>query len=213
MRSVRKIPGNPWPHDMTITVADRPAQLLELLWLREAYGLHPEGADLPPLLVQTPESAATAVGDQTRAAWESAWPRIWRDVVAHAGSEVDRRLFEHIRETADGSPERASALREIVGPSWGDEFGRDALQDPSHDDWQRQIRDAFDASRRDLLVNSPERRDLDALIPAWRAGLTKIVTIPCRGVCAQKVGSNALLVTDLTRADSASYQRALRSFT
>lgn len=38
MRSVHQIPGNPWPHDMTITVEDRPAPLLELLWLREAYG-------------------------------------------------------------------------------------------------------------------------------------------------------------------------------
>ena len=72
--------------------------------------------------------------------------------------------------------------------------------------------DAFIASRPDALRNSPEHRDLEALIPAWRAGLTKIVTIPCRGEYTRKLGTNALLVTDGTRADSGLYRAALASF-
>lgn len=70
----------------------------------------------------------------------------------------------------------------------------------------------FISSRPRALEDSPERRDLDALIPAWRAGLTRIVTIPCSEVHTQKIGPNTLLVTERTRADSESFQNALASF-
>ena len=36
-----------------------------------------------------------------------------------------------VQETADGSPERAALLREIVGPDVRDHFGHDAFADPS----------------------------------------------------------------------------------
>ena len=81
MRSSTPIPGNPWPHEMTLTVEDRPNQLLELLWLREAYALRPEGDDLPPMLVQTPERATAAIDDATRAEWEATWARLWAETV------------------------------------------------------------------------------------------------------------------------------------
>ena len=61
-------------------------------------------------------------------------------------------------------------------------------------------------------VEPPEHRDLDALIRAWRAGLTIVVTIPCQGEFSRKITDNALLMTDTTRADSSTYQRALNSF-
>lgn len=63
-----------------------------------------------------------------------------------------------------------------------------------------------------MRAESPEHRDLDALIRAWRTGLTKVVTIPCRGEFSRKITDNALLMTDATRADSSAYQRALSSF-
>ena len=213
MRSAQPIPGNPWPHEMAITVEDRPRQLLELLWLREAHGLHPTGDDPPPLLLESPERASIGVDDVARAAWNRAWMRAWREAVAHAGREQDPQLFERLRATRDGSAERAVLLREIVGPDWGDEFSRDILQDPSYLDWDRRRMDAFIESRPRVLEDSPERRDLDALIPAWRGGLTRIVTIPCRGEYNRRLGLHALLVTDGTRADSDSYRRALTSFT
>jgi hypothetical protein len=72
--------------------------------------------------------------------------------------------------------------------------------------------DAFSASRRDVLENSPEHRDLGAMVPAWRAGLSKILTIPCPGGYTRKLNANVLLVTDTTRADSDRYRDALRSF-
>ncbi|WP_435748673.1 hypothetical protein [Microbacterium sp. PMB16] len=212
MRSDRPMPGNPWPHDMMLTVEDRPSALLELLWLREAHDLHPEGDGVPPLVRVTPAPAERVVDDAVRAEWERAWPRVWEAVVAHAGKESDPRLFERLRETADGSPERASLLTELMGPGWGDEFGRDVFDDRSYRDWVQQGHDAVAASRRVALEDTPERRDLEALIPAWRAGLTKIVTIPCRGDHDRRIAPNALLVTDETRADSGRYRRALTAF-
>jgi hypothetical protein len=62
------------------------------------------------------------------------------------------------------------------------------------------------------LEDQPERRDLAALIPAWRAGLTTIVTIPCAGEFTLRIGENALLTTAATREDSDSYRRALSMF-
>ena len=46
----------------------------------------------------------------------------------------------------------------------------------------------------------------------YDAGLTKIVTIPCRGEFAGRISDHALLMTEGVRADSAAYRRALASF-
>jgi len=58
----------------------------------------------------------------------------------------------------------------------------------------------------------PEHRDLDALITAWQAGLTKIVTIPCQRDFHRRISPTAMLMTDAERADSAAYRRALNAF-
>ncbi|MFC4244551.1 hypothetical protein ACFOYW_14330 [Gryllotalpicola reticulitermitis] len=57
-----------------------------------------------------------------------------------------------------------------------------------------------------------ERTLLDAVIPAWEAGLLKIVEIPCRGTFNRRVGEHGLLVTVETRADDERYREALSLF-
>jgi hypothetical protein len=212
MRSVEPIPDNPWPHDMTIAVEDRPQQLRDLLWFREAHRLDPVGDDLPPLLTDTPAPATVDVDDTTRAAWEQAWPRIWKGAAEHAGRETDTGLFDRLPHSAPGSPEREALLRAMVGPAWEQEFGRDVFDDRSYTNWADGSMAEFIASRPRALSDSPERRDLDALIPAWRAGLTKIVTIPCRGEWHRTLGPHGILMTDESHDDSAAYRRALESF-
>ncbi|GAB3617589.1 hypothetical protein GCM10027416_21460 [Okibacterium endophyticum] len=61
------------------------------------------------------------------------------------------------------------------------------------------------------LEDSPEHRSLDSLIPAWEAGLSKIITIPCRGEYTRVVGDSALL-TEVTRNDPDRYAVALGTF-
>lgn len=209
MRSTEPIPGNPWPHDMSFTIDDRPTDLLDLLWLREAYELQPRGEDLPPRLVDTPASAETSISAEVRAEWEASWPRVWHAVAAHTGAEVEPDLFEDLQRTTDGSVGRAELLRKIIGPTWQEEFGREAFENSSYDAWVQRGLEAHMANVREKLANSPEHRDLTELIAAWRAGLTKIVTIPCGGEYTRRITANALLVTDATREDSARYRVAL----
>ena len=213
MRSNAPIPGDPWPHDMLLTVEDRPHALLELLWIREAHALQLQGEDLPPLLLDTPAPIQNAaLSTDTRDEWASAWPRIWHAVVAHAGPDLDSRLFVELQATANGSTERASLLHRIVGPCWRDEFGDSAFENDSYSAWSQVGMDAQLAAMSTRIEDSPERRDLPPLISAWHAGLTKIVTIPCSGEYTRRISENALLMTDGTRANSDSYRRALNTF-
>ncbi|MFK0402211.1 hypothetical protein ACIQTT_07785 [Microbacterium sp. NPDC090225] len=197
---------------MSIRIEDAPHALFELLWLREAYGLHPTGDDLPPLLVRTPAPAAAVLDADTRAHWESAWARLWHAASAHAGQEQDHDGFARLLTMPPGDPDREPLLREMIGPTWRDEFGDGAFDDPSYTDRERSTPEERAAARPHSLADNPEHRDLEALIPAWRAGLTTIVTIPCRGEHTRRVGDNALMVTARTRADSVAYRRALSSF-
>jgi hypothetical protein len=198
---------------MTITVDDQPNMLLELLWIREAHQLQPRGEDLPPLLSDSPPvQRDRVVNAEERAHWEDAWPRMWDAAVAHAGTENDPRLFQEIQRTANGSAERADLLRRIVGPDWRDEFGGGALDADSYGRWQQRAHDHQREKLPTSLEASPERRDLESLILAWRAGLTKVVTIPCAGDFTRKIGPHGLLTTQATRDTSAKYRQALSSF-
>lgn len=212
MRSLVPIPGNPWPHDMTITVEEDSQVLLELLWIREAWNLHPIGDDLPPLLSNTPVNAQAESGTPIGSAhWQYAWPELWEACVSHAGLPQDARLFDQLSGTANGSTERAEMLSRMFGPSWRDTFGDAAFTD-AHQGW---MQDAFNARFRrhsQSFEEEPERVSLEALIPAWRAGLSKIVVIPCRGTHTRVIGEHSLLVTAETRDDPQRYSEALGQF-
>lgn len=60
MNSMFPRPANPWPREMLITIENDSAALLELLWIREAWDLHPVGHDLPPLLADQVTRPATS---------------------------------------------------------------------------------------------------------------------------------------------------------
>ena len=213
MRSVEPIPNDPWPHDMGITIEDRPETLLELLWIREAYDLKTEGDDLPPALAVPPGDAGLdAPSAEARAEWTSGWPALWVAVVKHTGKEFDPALHERLRQTANGSTERLNLLQELVGPSWRDRFGPEALDQSSYREWSHATLQAKLASRHDNLEGNALRRDLDAVVAVWRAGMTKIITIPCNGDYTRQVGDNALLMTEQTITSSVSFRRALGAF-
>ena len=208
MRSTIPMEANPWPHDMVISVDDDPHQLLALLWVREAWGLRPIGEGLPPGLMDPP----TTVGDPAdRDAWEAAWPEVWRDAAAHAAVVVEPSVFEELARTAHGSEERGELLRRLQGPSWRERFGDTAFTE----DYLAWTEARFDARRDDpprSLAESPEHQSLDALIAAWRVGLSKVITIPCRGEHTRIIGGSALLMTESTRRHPDRYAAALGAF-
>lgn len=196
---------------MQLTIEDRPHAVRELLWVREAYDLTVSG-DVPPPLVDTPAAATRTISPDDRAQWTDAWPDLWDAVTRHAGLEHDHSLFAKLTQPGLEPAERAELLARFSGPSWRDEFGDEPLADASYRAWEERGMDAHIASRPRALSESPERRDLDALIPAWERGLTKVVTIPCRGEHTRILGPSSMLVTDQTRADSAAYRTALNAF-
>ncbi|MFC8680196.1 hypothetical protein ACFT30_01655 [Microbacterium ureisolvens] len=212
MRSTNPIPDDLWPHDMSITIEERSHALLKLLWIREAYDLRPDGDDLPPSLDVSPRDDLAGVPSAAeRAEWTAAWPSLWASTLAHAGKDFDRALHERLSQTSNGSPERLHLLQEIVGPSWRDRFGPGALDHNSYREWNDTVQAKF-AARPAGVEGEALRRDLDAVIGAWRTGMTRIVTIPCLGEYTRRVGDNALLITEQMMASSDAFRRALSAF-
>lgn len=123
MRSSVPIPGEPWPHDMVITVDDDLGSLVELLWIREAWGLKPLGDNLPPLLVDPPKLGTIEDEEFDAGAWQAAWPELWIAALHHPGAIRDPGLFAALHMTADNSTERAQLIARLTGPSWRDRFG------------------------------------------------------------------------------------------
>lgn len=212
MQTSEPIPGEPWPHDMRIEVQDSLQTLLDLLWVREAWGLTPVGADLPPLLTETPATLGPAAAPPASPAeWSAAWPAIWSAAVVHAADIRDPTLFAAAFEASEDSAERAIVLSRLLGPSWREEFGDAAFTD-AHGAWSTAGFERRSRRPQLSLEEHPERLALDALLPAWNSGLAKVVTIPCRGDHTRIIGPRTLLVTDETRADPHRYRRALTRF-
>lgn len=207
MRASNAIANNPWPHEMIISVENSSDSLGGLLWIRDAWGLQPTG-DVPPPLEKSPQPLGIA---QDGTAWEQAWPSLWETCLLHEAKGSDPDLFNQLQATEDGSVERTQLLTELIGPNWRAEFGESAFND-SFVEWQQARLEEVRESNGAPLDASPERRSLDLLIAAWKAGLTKVITIPCVGEYTRIVSSSALLVTENTRQEPAHYSAALSAF-
>lgn len=213
MQSSSPTPGtNPWPHEMVLEIEDAPEALRDLLWLREACGLRPTGVDLPPLLAHPPERPPAALPDPARLrTWQQAWPIVWDEVLEHTGRPRQGERLQRLLELPPASSDRAALIREFIGPTWRDRFGDEVFDDDGYRDWvaagaERELRHHLGYEQ------SPEYVVLDALIPAWEAGLVKVVAIPCAGSFTRVIGPSALLLTDGTRDDPDAYREALARF-
>ena len=212
MLSSFPIPGNPWPHDMVLTIENDSQTLVDLLWVREAWSLQPAEDDLAPLLSVTPVGADNeAVPVGKIAEWQEAWPSIWQACLQHAGQIRDATVFEQLHGTAIGADESASLLQELLGPSWRDTFNDDAFTD-QYLVWNHAQFEINSHRQHQSLEEEPERASLAALIPAWQAGLSKVVVIPCIGSFTRVIGQHVLLLTAETRDDPERYSEALRLF-
>jgi hypothetical protein len=201
---------------MVLTIEDHPSALLELLWVREAWGLHPVGTDLPPRLADGPRSEIDRpAGDRPDLdqlevdTWSSRWPELWSACLTHTAAGPDRTAIERLQGPIPEQREREALLAAVIGPSWHDGIGDAALTE-RYREWDSAFVDALQVPR--PFGEDPERLSLHALVPAWRAGLTRVVLLPCEGSFTRRVGPSALVVTVETREDPARYASALRSF-
>lgn len=203
--------GNPWPHDMVIRVQNNPQGLLTLLWIREAWGLGPTGDDLPPALADTPQPARSADDRLPDPEWATAWPELWHAGLVHAGTPRDEAALQRLIDSEPGSPERARLVHEqllvqMQGLTWQERFGDAAITD-GYREWSNSVQ-----GMPGRHLDDRERAVLSALIPAWQAGLTQVVELPCVGSFTRVIGPHALLMTAQTRADDDRYREALGSF-
>ena len=212
MRSSVPIPGNPWPHDMVLTITDDDDAILELLWVREAWALQPTGVDLPPrpLQISTPAASAQQLR-RHKQEWNRAWSELWFAVLDHLAQARGRPRFDALRDAALGSDERLRLLEQFRGPSWRARFGDEPFND-AYRTWQHALAGQRGTEHDVPLGQQPERQCLDAVIPAWQRGLTTIIPIPCAGTYTRTAGDHALVLTRETRADPARYREALHQF-
>ncbi len=182
--------------------------LLDPLWIREAWKLDPVGDDLPPRLIATPEPES-ARDEASHQRWTDLWPSAWAGCVAQAAEDRDPSLIEQLQAAPAGSPGRAALLEQLFGPSPRDIFGEGAYT-RSHEVWEKaQFEERVSPAR---LHREPEREQLVDLIPAWQAGLTTLVVIPCEGSYTRRIGGNALMLTEQSRFGT-DYGQALQKFT
>lgn len=206
MRASSPMPGDSWPSQMMITVENNPLALLELLWVREAWDLDLDG-DVPPLLEHGPERLGSA---EAPTGWQKAWPELWQGCLSHLTVDTGA-LLQKLQSTADGSPERAKLLGALLGPSWHERFGDESLGAPFNA-WQEERRSAQREESPVPFDATPERLSLHALVPAWEAGLIRVVTLPCRGGYTRAVAGSTLILTEKDHQDPSRYAAALSKF-
>jgi hypothetical protein len=134
------------------------------------------------------------------------WSAGWAACLAHAGTPQEDDFHRRLHRTDLSAEEHRALFLRLRGPSWRDKFGTEAYASGRRE-WENNAVDQQRHASRDV-----ERSLLDAVIPGWRAGLTKIVEIPCRGTFNRRIGPHVLLVTAETRADDERYRQALSLF-
>jgi hypothetical protein len=206
MRSSEPIPGDPWPHDMVISIEEHDFALLRLLFVREAWQL--SANDVPALSGPVDIGASRLPTHLNRndasARWNLEWSKSWQRFDEH-----DRRVHpmgpaERLRLDAMSDEE----VNEVysLAPS---RYWAEGVDDPAFTQWRdAQIRRTH-LGHLVPLNEHPERRSLSALISAWESGLTRIVQLPYEGYVADRISRQCLVVSEQARHDAVLYDKAL----
>lgn len=212
MRSVEPRPNNPWPHDMVLHVQFDEGALLDLLWVREAWRLEVSGPDVPPRPLELEEPELTAEGlRRDKREWERGWTELWETSLA----TLARRRRPRVSGAMAAAVVEALSDEEVQalwnGESWRSRFG-DAAFTAGYEAWIGRLQARRNRFHELPLELQPQRQALDELVPAWRRGLTTIVTIPCSGTYTRTIGDDTLLLTEPAYDDIDQLRAALRLF-
>jgi hypothetical protein len=201
MRSIEPIPGEQWPHDMVIRI-DVHTHLMTLLFIREAWGIARD-ANIPPL-EPTPQVGDSAIPPgATNAEWSDRWREQWRKAWDWIGIDDTRRVAHRL--DLGTSAITAEELSLWLPPAWITEYGSEGIDTQALARWESSLIDDHPMP----FEQHPERRCLDALIPAWRAGVDSIIVLPYRGYYAERMTERHLAVSKATRDDPVLYDLAL----
>ncbi|MCZ2404726.1 hypothetical protein IV498_16470 [Paenarthrobacter sp. Z7-10] len=200
MRSDRPIPGNPWPHDMVITV-DAPNNIIEFLFIHSAWRIASE-QPLPVLVPEPHHGTSSPPPDVDVQEWSRRWQHTWERAWQWYSRWDKAQLRAEWLRLSQTHPRLDPAFQP---PFWGMEHGRDGIDGEALAAWEEQLR------RKDDRTGSkePEVVCLPAVIAAWRTGLTTVLTLPYEGYFAERVLATHLVVSNQTRTDPQLYARAL----
>ncbi|WP_427016355.1 hypothetical protein ACQCSX_16565 [Pseudarthrobacter sp. P1] len=208
MRLLHPRPGNPWPHDMVISVDEGPFHICQLLYIRSAWGIA-DDVDVPALdPVPDPGTSAppaTASLDEWSARWAVAWQRAW-DWYGIPEPRPWRPDHLPTQELMRSLSVPGQPLHPLVPPFWQAEYGDAGIDRDAYGPWQNSLHPIPEPHR---VEETPERLSLPALIEAWRGGLDTVVTLPYRGFYARRITRRHLAVSTATRLDPEMYSRAL----
>ncbi|NMR19003.1 hypothetical protein [Cellulomonas fimi] len=163
---------------------DVPNDLLELLFLRSAWGLDAR-RDLPPC------DPAPDPGASQRPAWlgiESVWERMWDQATSDEGAS-------HTSEGAN---------------FWGLQHGTAGIDLDALRHWKAVARRPVTDAQRNFGL-SPERRNAEALRTAERRGLRRIILLPVIG-SYREVRQRSLILSTTMYLDRASLTGALDEY-
>lgn len=136
-------------------------------------------ADVPQL-APVPDSGHSALpGSASRNEWEQRWQESWQQVLDGYRQEPDL----------------------LAGPLWTSVHGWEGLDSGAFNAWHNSLIPPFPCSA--------ERDCLDALVPAWKSGLERVIVLPVEGFFAQRISAGNLLVSAGTRANPEWYRLAL----
>ncbi|MBO9579031.1 MAG: hypothetical protein J7480_09735 [Microbacteriaceae bacterium] len=178
---------NDWPPEMRIHVEERDRNLLELLFVRSAWGLLPQ----EPALEPRPDPGSSARPDAPdRATWEDWWREAWK-----------LAWEAHI-----SAPPGALAHLDHRSTSWIAQFGDEGIDTEALARWVDQLMPDLAMP----LASQPEWRNAGVLRGAWATGLDTIIVLPYREPYAERVSARHLAVSPPVRNDPARYAEALR---
>jgi len=201
VHSSEPIPGNPWPHNMMISV-DVPHHLSLLLFVRQAWSLNDNDvpavspAPEPGTSTRPAEPGSVELNEQWRQDWAQAWtefaPRQTR--ITTPAAEI-----QHLLDTLTDE-ELWDAVSPAPSPIWFD-----GLDHGAFNHWLSSLRGELPVS----LHDNPEHQSLPALITAWKTGLVSIIELPYAGYYADRITRTHLVVSNETRHCPELYSRAL----
>ena len=203
MRAQHPDPNEPWPNEMVLTIEATNASAALLLFVRDAWGL--DTGEMPAL--DPPALASDTVRPpgldtvELVELWKHDWEQVWRQYEPHSTgvSEPDAQTQFLLDTLSD------EELWEVMStePS---RLWSEGLDEATFDQWTHLLEDDIS-----LPVDAtPERMSLNAVIEAWRRGLTHILEVPFAGYYAERISPSHLVVSIATRKDPVLYQRALR---
>lgn len=174
-----------WPEEMSIRVSDG-SHLLDLLWLRHRAIGNAEPSLPPAELAGEPSASADPVLVGT-------WERTWK------------QSLDHLRRVQEADPRSMSERSDLwaVPPSTAtliDAFDLDVSQGVSL--WRESLSSAPGA----------EMAVVDSVRRAWEAGLRVVIELPLDGSYFRRLSDATLVVSAVTRRDSAEYSKTLNTF-